>query len=302
MAQHHHLKAVKNSTVRHLTLESGRTIEWHEYGVTDGSHTSVLLYCHGTPGSGLEAQVFDRVARDEGVLVLAPDRPGMGGSSNLNARPVVDWNQDATALLIEREVSRCAVIGYSGGAPYALALAASEPNLVENVGLLAPFTHQNSISKRIDLTTAPAHMSLQRFSYRLLVTPTLHRSASWAMRQLCRLSRSESGLIAALNADVNGQTYLQHLMQSHLHAMQDSTQRTVNDLTALHSPWGFVIDDLSQDIDVSVWVGSRDRVISVRGAQDLARQLRGNLHKLQGYGHTAIFSLAAPAALKELVS
>lgn len=301
MAQHHHLKAVKNSTVRHLTLENGRTIEWHEYGITDGSHTSALLYCHGTPGSGLEAQVFDQVARDEGVLVLAPDRPGVGGSDRLDARPVIDWGQDAATLLDERGVSQCAVIGYSGGAPYALAVAVSQPDLVEKVGLLAPFTHQNSISKRIDLTTAPAHISLQRFSYRLLSAPTLHRGASGALRQLNHLSRSDSGLVAALNADMDGELYLQHLMHSHLHAMQDSTQGTVDDLTAIHSPWGFSLGSLPRDIEFSVWVGSRDRVTSVQGAKDLAERLQGNLHELKGYGHTALFALAAPDALKDLV-
>lgn len=284
-----------------LTVSRERAVEWHEYGVTDGSHRQVVLYCHGTPGSGLEAEVFDRVAQERGVLVLAPDRPGLGGSGSLAKRPVATAGQDAAAVLAARQVENCLVIGYSGGGPHALALALAEPDRVSGVALLAPFTHRNRISKNIQLTIAPTNMSLQKYTYRALCSPALHRGTTAIMRQLKRVSRSSTGLISALNTDLSGHLYLDSLLHSHVHALEKSTRGALDDLTALHSPWGFEPTGLPGGMHLDVWIGGKDRVVSAKGARDLARQLGGQVHELPGHGHTALFALAAPEALTTLL-
>lgn len=280
----------------------GRTLEWHEYGVTDGSHRQVLLYCHGTPGTGLEAEVFDALARQEKVLVIAIDRPGLGGSSTQKPQPVAAWVQDAVAVLTHRAVERCLLIGYSGGGPYCFALALAYPELVKAVALLAPFTHQNRISKNIELTISPTTMSLQKHIYRALSRPRVHKSVSVIMRQLKKLPGSEHGLTGALTTDVSGRLYLDNLLLSHVHAFEHSTAGALNDLTAIHSPWGFEVQNLPTGVRLDIWLGNKDRVISNRGARALAGQLGGIVHEVPGQGHTALYALTAPKALAELLA
>lgn len=123
---------------RFITLPDGRKLGYAEYGVPTGSP---MLFFHGSPGSSyIHADMTDIVAR-RGIRLIAVDRPGYGLSSLQPGRTMLDWPNDITALADALGLQRFAVIGFSGGSPYALACAFRLPNRVTKIalaGALAP--------------------------------------------------------------------------------------------------------------------------------------------------------------------
>ena len=72
-----------------------------------------------------------------GLRVIAVDRPGLGGSDRQRGRRILDWPADVTTLADALGLGGFAVLGYSGGVPYALACAQLLPERVVTAGLVA---------------------------------------------------------------------------------------------------------------------------------------------------------------------
>lgn len=132
-----------------VTLPDGRTLAYAEYGTPDGTP---VVYCHGTPGSRLLAAVFRDAAERRGVRLIAPDRPGVGRSDPDPDRTLGDWADDAAALADGLDIDDFAVLGFSGGGPNALAVAAHHPDRVERVALVSTVGPPDAPADGADLT------------------------------------------------------------------------------------------------------------------------------------------------------
>lgn len=118
-----------------LTLADGRRIAYREFGAPDG-HPLIAL--HGTPGSRLKFTVADEAARARGIRMIAPDRWGYGGTDPHPQPTLSAYTQDVSDLADHLGVQRFAVMGVSGGGPYAAAVAAELANRVTALALAAP--------------------------------------------------------------------------------------------------------------------------------------------------------------------
>ncbi len=109
----------------------GRTLTYAVAGDPDGAP---VVAHHGTPGSRLFAALLDDAARERGVRVLVPDRPGFGGSDP----PSPDYRPGAMLgpLLAAESLDAAPVLAFSGGGPAALA-AAGDGDRVTRVALVA---------------------------------------------------------------------------------------------------------------------------------------------------------------------
>jgi pimeloyl-ACP methyl ester carboxylesterase len=79
-----------------------------------------VLLCPGAATSrslGFGSDVLDEL----GVRLVSADRPGLGVSDPAPARDLSSWAEDVAALVCDRELDRPAAVGYSPGAPFALA-------------------------------------------------------------------------------------------------------------------------------------------------------------------------------------
>lgn len=99
----------------------------HELGDPDGF--AVVLH-NGTPCSGLVAEWWDAQARERGLRVIGVDRPGYGNAPAEPGRSLCSVAEDTAALMNHLDIDRFAVIGVSGGGPYALACGAVLPDRV----------------------------------------------------------------------------------------------------------------------------------------------------------------------------
>jgi pimeloyl-ACP methyl ester carboxylesterase len=71
-----------------IELEDGGVIAFEEYGNANGVP---VIFCHGWPSSRTMARLTDAPARELGIRIISPDRPGISGSSLQPDRKLTDW-------------------------------------------------------------------------------------------------------------------------------------------------------------------------------------------------------------------
>ncbi len=120
-----------------ISLPDGRKLGFAEYGDAHGRKT--LLYFHGYPSSRIEAKLLHKLALAHSIRVLSLDRPGYGLSTPQRPRrALLDWPRDVEAFAASQRLDRFAVLGLSGGGPFAVACAhALPPRMLAAVGLFA---------------------------------------------------------------------------------------------------------------------------------------------------------------------
>lgn len=97
-------------------LRDGRRLAWAEWGPVDGRP---VVFCPGA-GWGRRLGFGSGVPARSGVRLVSVERPGSGESTGMPGRTLLDWADDIGQL----DFADPAVVGFSQGAPFALALAA----------------------------------------------------------------------------------------------------------------------------------------------------------------------------------
>ena len=102
-------------------LPDGRRLGWAQWGPEEG--TPVLYFSGAAMGRGLGfgADVLDLL----NVRLISVDRPGLGASSPAPTRTLNDWVADIRHLTSALALRDFAIVGFSMGAPFALACAAA---------------------------------------------------------------------------------------------------------------------------------------------------------------------------------
>ena len=101
-------------------LRDGRRLGWAEWGSEAG--TPVLFFGGAAMGRslGVGADVLDRL----GVRLISLERPGLGDSDPQPDRTLADWPRDVREFVAARGLDAVRLVGFSMGAPFALACAA----------------------------------------------------------------------------------------------------------------------------------------------------------------------------------
>ncbi len=116
-----------------VALGNGHAVEYWDGGAP---HGPVVLLHPGTPSSRLFGLHLHEEAVQAGVRVVCFSRPGYGGSTSTPpGLATVARDTWETADLLD--LGEVALLGISGGGPYALACAAIAPSRVRAVGLAA---------------------------------------------------------------------------------------------------------------------------------------------------------------------
>jgi len=97
-----------------------------------------VLLCHGLADSRLSARLFTQAARELGLRIMAPDRPGVGGTDPRRLGRLADWVEDAALVLDGLRAESAALLGISAGGPFAAACAARIPGRVRSLTLVCP--------------------------------------------------------------------------------------------------------------------------------------------------------------------
>jgi pimeloyl-ACP methyl ester carboxylesterase len=260
----------------------GRTVGIYEYGEPAGAPVMVL---HGTPACGAGFAWADEPARERGLRLIAPDRPGVGLSSPLDHWTVADYPAQLGALADAMEIDRFAVWGYSGGGPYAAASAALMPKRLTTVVVAAGMGQVGVWAKPDDfektdrqmLGLATNHPAVARAI--LGVTARLARmSPKSAMKSFEKqLSDGDRELVPTLGTPAEG-------MALFTQAFLRGARGVVADYAALAQPWGVEVGRI--EVPVSIFHGDADTMVPLRHSEELAARVpNARLTVWPGAGH-----------------
>ena len=267
---------------RSAGLDDGRRIAWSEYGRSNGRP---VLYCHGFPASGAEAAFTETAARVADARIIAPDRPGYGGSSPAPGRALTDWVADASALLDRLDVASAPVIGMSGGGPYALACAALRPNRFPRVatfGALGPLERPGSEAgmsrfNRLCIQLAREWPWLQAGVFHAIAT-----IVRWQPRRAFRLLAADGSVAdrALFRDPAIREIWIRPLYES----VQQGAGAAIEELRLYVRPRGF--EPAAVTTPVEVWHGIADPVVPLRHGRQYAENLPlATPRFLPGEGH-----------------
>lgn len=120
-----------------LELRDGRTVGYATWGDPDGAP---VFIGHGTPGSrlalspGLDDPQWIRQQR---LLFIGVDRPGYGYADPWAEASLLDCAGDLVRVADALGLERFAALGFSGGAPYVLALGVLVPERLRGVAVVS---------------------------------------------------------------------------------------------------------------------------------------------------------------------
>lgn len=110
-----------------------KLLAFSQYGDPKGKP---LFYFHGWPASRLSAEIYDKLAKKLHIRIISPDRPGFGLSDYQENRTLLNWPDDVVALASHLKIKKFAVIGVSGGGPYAVVCAYKIPERLTRAGIV----------------------------------------------------------------------------------------------------------------------------------------------------------------------
>jgi len=265
-----------------LVLSDGRVIGFREYGARDG--TPILCF-HGTPGSRFMFQIADEFARANGLRLIAPERPGFGLSSFAKARPLMRTADDMAALCDALGLKRVAVAGVSGGAPFAVALAAAHPERVSAMALVSPVGPfaGPECAERI----GPGHWIT---FHALPPVPLLYRFLfSFGRLGFLFAPQVMAALIASRAASSDRRVLLnKHARRNLLRGLREGVRPgvggAVEELRCFSRPWGLAYERITAP--TILWQGTADRNVPVSAALRLGELIpRCQVRRIDGAGH-----------------
>lgn len=268
-----------------------RRVTVAEHG--DPAGRAVFLL-HGVPASRLGNGFAHAAARARGIRVICPDRPGVGGSDPLPGRTLRGYAGELLDLADALGLPEFAVIGYSGGGPYALACAAGCGPRLTGVALMAGAGPLDDPAARAGLAPSDLQMvDLVRDhparAARILRTMRLATRLfpKVAVRQLSdELSEPDRETLAAAEPAA--------AMEFFVESMRQGPAGVIEDYRLWSSPWN--LDLSAVTLPVHLFQGDADRMVPPDHAERIIALLPeglGKLHLLQGVGHLSIQSRIA---------
>ena len=287
------------SQSRQLTLRDGRRIGYCEFGRSGGAP---VFYCHGFPGSRIEARVAEDALSRRDVRLIAVDRPGYGLSDFQAGRRIGDWPRDVTVIADALGIRRFAVLGVSGGGAYAAACAARIPDRVTATGIacglgradLPELRATMNPFARISFAFAARCPRLAQFSYSTLGR-VLRKRPHWILALLARQAPAPD---RAVLADPRVQSVL---MESYREAYRAGGRGPAYDLTLYARPWDFSPGEIH--VPFHVWHGEQDTTVPVAMGRWYEREVPGcRARYLADEGHFSLPVNCMDEILRALVA
>ena len=277
-------------TDREVRLPDGMVISYLDAGAPDGE---VVLYFHGTPSSRMQAAgVVDTAAARLGLRVIAPDRPGCGGSS------FVPYRVAGYAAIVARfadclGIGEFGVIGTSGGGRYALSCGSALAGRVRRVAAVSstapsdvPGVRQTWSRQDRWLYTIAARAPWILRAWMAKTARDLRRDPGRMLKLLPQMSPADER--AVQRADVRGV-----IQAMSTEAFRQAGRGAAHDLRLEALPWGVSLESITVPVDV--WHGRDDTIVRCEQAEILAAAIPGaRRHFLVGHGHfSLVFTQAA---------
>ncbi|ATB32895.1 alpha/beta fold hydrolase [Melittangium boletus] len=231
---------------RQLDLEDGRRLGWSEWGDV---HGTPVLFCTGagmTRSFGFGADAL----RELSVRLICIDRPGLGGSAPDPDKSLASYARDVVSVLRCEGIVRPAVVGFSQGAPFAVAVAG-----MNTVSALALVSGQDELAypptRRMlhpDVAGLVAAIEADREGFEASFAARVDARGLWSL--IIGMSAPEDRVL------YNEPAFAAAYQQSLAEGFAQGPGGYVRDLTLAMSRWSTRPEAIS--VPVSLWYGQRD--------------------------------------------
>jgi pimeloyl-ACP methyl ester carboxylesterase len=258
---------IATRTDQQISLHDGRTLGFAEYGNQEGKP---VFYFHGFPSSRLDWPFFgDDIALAElNVRIIAADRPGYGLSDFKRGRKMLDWPEDVAELADKLHIDQFAVLGISGGGPYAASCAYGFNDRLTKVGIVCGMGPSDSPGMKDGVSwTIPGSISIMRRITLMLMSMGLSRDPDQFMtRSKETFSEPDRKLL--------DQPKLANLF---VIGMQEAFRNGIGaanqEAGILKDPWGFRFQDITSE--VHLWHGEQDLNVPISVGRYVAEAIPG---------------------------
>jgi pimeloyl-ACP methyl ester carboxylesterase len=262
-------------------------IFYQTYGNPEGEP---LIYCHGCPGSHLEASQFHRIALEQNIRIIAFDRPGMGQTPFRKIQNVAEEAELVAELADVLQLGKFAIMGLSGGASTALAAASQMP---ERLTYCASFVGWAPVHDNVELQKhlAPADrvfLQLSKYfpwAFGLGFAYLGHRLKQGKESILKIIGGSLSEKDRSILADDN---FADFFVEDLKLAFTQGSKGPAQDGFLRYKPWGFALHDIG--CPVHLYAAAQDQFVPLAFACTMHEAIPAStLHIFEDDGHLTAF-------------
>jgi len=243
-----------------------RALGYAEFGDPDGR---LVLWHHGTPGARRQIALGGRRAAERlGLRLVCVERPGVGDSTPHRYRCIRDWAEDAAKVADHLGHEEMAVVGLSGGGPYALACAHELPERVAVVGLLGSVGPVAGSEAAPGASVVALAMRFQGIldPMRSVLGPALWLAIQPISPFVHPLYRLYASLMPEGDQEVFADPDIEAMfIDDILHASRRRFGAVLHDAALFGRPWGFDLADI--DTPVFWWHGDADNIVPLAHAE-----------------------------------
>jgi len=265
-----------------IQLKDGRELSYTEYGDLKGKP---FFFFHGWPVSRLSGAVADKAAKKLGIRVISPDRPGYGLSDFKKDRQLLDWADDVSELAEKLKIKKFAVVGVSGGGPYAAICAFKIPKRLTKVGIvvgLAPTWIPGALDG-MAWNSKVAWANYARFPFTRTIGAFLNYIYLLKYFPSFGIHRFVWG--AKADRDIYNDPFVRKESKANYREAFRSGYKGVEyDLELYTKDWGFELSQIKAP--VYLWYGGDDKNVSLNMGKYYHSQIKGSKLKVYpGEGH-----------------
>lgn len=279
--------------------ENGATVAWCEYGDPNGAP---VFFCHGWPNSRTMAELTDDAARELGVRIISPDRPGIRDSQFDPNRTLLDWPPLLAEFATHLGIDRFKILAISGGAPYAYAAAWMIPERVDAIAVVSGVPPIAELEDRSGLLGLYRRLLALRTSRPGLLRALFHVARPFASIRLpIRVRPLLLKVLQPCDANVlRDSKSFEACFESARLAWRSSAAGVMTDADIYAQPWGFPLEEVR--VPVRLWHGKNDRTFSFLLAERIAARLPNcEFHLIEGAGHYSLPIRNTHEILKDLI-
>jgi pimeloyl-ACP methyl ester carboxylesterase len=271
-----------------IVLPDGRRLAYAEFG--DPNASQIIIHHHGIPSCRLDGETFiEPLKCRPGVRLYVLDRPGIGASDPYCCKSFLNWPADVNCFVDALKIDKFAVMGASGGTPYALAVARAMPERVTVVSIACPMAPLEAVGYKTGSGALGAMLADRH--------PVLSRAMLGYFANAERRRPNRMPLLAKVSAapdhnllrDPAERQFLAHIVDE---AFRQGPAQMSREAALLTEPWDCWLPEVRTH--VNIYSGCEDRIAPPVMARYLASRLPdAQLTLFPGEAHLSLGRLRA---------
>ncbi|MFX0004897.1 MAG: alpha/beta fold hydrolase [Candidatus Hermodarchaeota archaeon] len=259
-----------------ITLKDGRKLGYAEFGTPEGKP---IFYFHGHGSSRLEPKMFSFDDNQFNVRFISIDRPGRGLSDFKENRTILEWPDDVIELADHLNIQKFAVLGGSGGCPYALVCAAKIPGrltycgIVSGLGPIDLGLEGMDKGKQKELKLAKSKPGLLTKFYKMIMKKILKMNEQTPKQLENNFQKRSKNLPEPDKKIMVEPKQIRLYVELMAEPFRQGVKGVVHDIQLLSSDWGFNLKEIPTNLKVFLWHGELDTSVPVRMAKLLSEAI-----------------------------